>query len=249
MGVRRALALLFVLSTTPAFAADKVIVVTVTEGFRHDSIPAAERLIADLAPRLGFEVAFLREKSALIAGLSAEALRGVNAVMFVNTTGDLPVPSRESLLNWIAGGGSFIGVHSASDTWHEWPEYIEMLGGEFDHHPDQTARTVFVDNALNPATAVLPPSYVLFEEYYVFKNFDRNRVTMLLSLRTSPENSELGFFPLAWTREYGQGRVFYTAIGHRIEVWTSERFQEHIAGAIGWGLRRDLVPRRRAAKP
>jgi type 1 glutamine amidotransferase len=235
------------LSTAPAFAADKIIVVTVTEGFRHDSIPTAERLIADLAPRLGFEVAFLREESDLNDGLSAEALRGVKAVMFVNTTGDLPVPSRESLITWIAGGGSFIGVHSASDTWHEWPEYIEMLGGEFDHHPDQTARTVFVDNALNPATSALPPSYVLFEEYYVFRSFDPNRVNMLLSLRTSPEDGEPGFFPLAWTRDYGQGRVFYTAIGHRTEVWTSEWFQQHIAGAIAWGLRRDLVPWRRAA--
>jgi uncharacterized protein len=73
---------------------------------------------------------------------------------------------------------------------------------------------------------------------------------MLLSLRTSPEeDAGPGFFPLAWTRDYGQGRVFYTAIGHRIEVWNSEWFQQHIAGAIAWGLRRDLVPRRRTAKP
>ena len=249
MGVRSAFALLFLVSTVSALAADKVIVVTVTEGFRHDSIPTAERVIADLAPQLGFEVAFLREESDLQRGLSAANLRDVKAVMFVNTTGDLPVPARESLLAWIAGGGSFIGVHSASDTWHEWPQYIEMLGGEFDHHPDQIARTVFVDNALNPATAPLPPSYVLFEEYYIFKNFDRNRVSMLLSLRASPEDGAPGFFPLAWTRDYGQGRVFYTALGHRTEVWTSEWFQQHVAGAIAWGLRRDLLPRRRVVRP
>ena len=248
MGVRSAFALLFALSSAPALAADKIVVVTVTEGFRHDSIPTAEHFIADLAPRLGFEVTFLREASDLETGLSPAALRDVTVVMFVNTTGNLLVPSRESLLAWTAGGGSFIGVHSASDTWHEWPEYIEMLGGEFDHHPDQTARSVFVDNSSHPATASLPPSFVLFEEYYLFKNFDRNRVSMLLSLRTSPEEDGVpGFFPLAWTHDYGQGRVFYTAIGHRIEVWNSEWFQQHIAGAIAWGLRRDLVLRRRAA--
>ena len=247
MGVRSAFALLFALSAAPALA-DKIVVVTVTEGFRHDSIPAAERSIADLAPRLGFEVTFLREPSDLETGLSPAALHDVKVVMFVNTTGNLLVPSRESLLAWISSGGSFIGVHSASDTWHEWPEYIEMLGGEFDHHPDQASRSVFVDNGSHPATAPLPPSFVLFEEYYLFKNFDRNRVSMLLSLRTSPEaDAGPGFFPLAWTREYGQGRVFYTAIGHRIEVWNSEWFQQHIAGAIAWALRRDLIPRRRAA--
>lgn len=233
-----------------ALGVDRIIVVTVTEGFRHDSIPTAERVIADLAPRLGFEAAFVRDESELPAGLSTAALQSAKAVMFVNTTGDLPVPSREALLAWIASGGSFIGVHSASDTWHEWPAYIEMLGGEFDHHPDQTARTIFVDNASNPATASLPSPHDLFEEYYIFKNFDRNRVTVLLSLRTSPEDGAAGFFPLAWTRDYGQGRVFYTALGHRIDVWTSEWFQKHLEGAIAWGLRRDLVPRKRvAAKP
>ena len=70
---------------------------------------------------------------------------------------------------------------------------------------------------------------------------------MLLSLHTSPEDSGSGFFPVAWTRTYGNGRVLYTALGHRIDVWTSEWFQQHLTGAIAWGLRRDLVPRRRAA--
>src|SRR5205814_8405359 len=88
------LAVFFVLSTASALAADKIVVVTVTEGFRHDSIPTAERFIADLAPRLGFEVTFLRQESDLDGGLSPAALRDVKAVMFVNTTCDLPVPSR-----------------------------------------------------------------------------------------------------------------------------------------------------------
>ncbi|PYQ51435.1 MAG: hypothetical protein DMF59_07895 [Acidobacteria bacterium] len=137
LGRAAVLALLFL--SFPAFAAERIIVVTVTEGFRHDSIPTAERVIADIAPRLGFEINFVRDESELAIGLSPAALQSAKAVMFVNTTGDLPVPLRESLLAWIANGGSFIGVHSASDTWHEWPAYIEMLGGEFDHHPDQTA--------------------------------------------------------------------------------------------------------------
>src|ERR1700730_2860371 len=208
-------------------AADKIIVVTVTEGFRHDSIPTAEGVIADLAPRLGYEVDFVRDRSELPAALSPTALKDVKVVMFVNTTGDLAAPL-DSLLAWVADGGSFIGVHSASDTWHESPAYIAMLGGEFDHHPDQTARTIFVDSTTNPATASLPPSHDLFEEYYIFKNFDRNRVTMLLSMRTSPEDGGPGFYPLAWTHDYAKGRVFYTALGQRIDGWTSGWFQQQL---------------------
>ncbi|HEY8133024.1 MAG TPA: ThuA domain-containing protein [Thermoanaerobaculia bacterium] len=232
----------------PVMATDRVVVVTVTEGFRHDSIETAEMVIGDIGRRrLGFDVTFARDEAELATALSPEALRNVKLVMFVNTTGDLQLPARETLLQWISAGGSFIGVHSASDTWHEWPQYIEMLGGEFDHHPDQTTRAIFVENAAHPATASLPAPHDLFEEFYILKNFDANRVSMLLSLHTSPEDSESGFFPLAWTRTYGNGRVLYTALGHRIDVWTSDWFQQHLTGAIAWGLRRDLVPRRRAA--
>ena len=204
--------------------------VTVTEGFRHDSIPAAEHFITELAPRLGFEVTFARTEVDLPIALAPPALERVKLVMFVNTSGQLQLPSRESLLTWIAGGGSFIGVHSASDTWHDWPAYIEMLGGEFDRHPAQSLQTIFDERAGSP--------HPLFEEYYIFKNFDRTRVTMLLSLRSSPEDGRPGFFPLEWTRPYGQGRVLYTALGHRIEVWQDPWFRQHVADAIAWGLRR-----------
>jgi type 1 glutamine amidotransferase len=245
--VRTTLAL-FLFAALPVIAADRVVMVTVTEGFRHDSIETAEQVIAGIGEhRLGFAVIFVRSEAELATSLSPDALRNVKLVMFVNTTGDLQLPARETLLEWIAAGGSFIGVHSASDTWHEWPEYIAMLGGEFDHHPDQTTRTIFVENAAHPATASLPAPHDLFEEFYILKNFDPNRVSVLLSLHTSPEDSGSGFFPLAWTRNYGRGRVLYTALGHRIDVWTSEWFQQHLTGAIAWGLRRDLIPRRRVA--
>jgi hypothetical protein len=231
-------------------AADRLVVVTATAGFRHDSIETAEQVIAGIAARTRwFEVVFARDEDEMATMLSADSLRAAKLVMFVNTTGELQLPSRSALLDWIAGGGSFMGVHSASDTWHEWPEYIAMLGGEFDHHPDQTTRTIFVDDAGQLATAALPAPHDLLEEFYIFRNFDRARVAMLLSLRTDPEDGQPGFFPLAWTRAYGSGRVLYTALGHRADVWTNPWFQQHLTGAIAWGLRRDQIPRRRAARP
>jgi len=237
----------FLFSALPVMAADRIVVVTATAGFRHDSIETAKRVIGDIGAKTRwFEVVYARDESEMADALSPEALSEVKVVMFVNTTGDLQLPQREALLRWIANGGSFIGAHSASDTWHEWPGYIEMLGGEFDHHPDQTSRTIFVENTANPATSTLPESHILFEEFYLLKSFDPSRVSILLSLHVSPEDGQPGFFPLAWTRTYGNGRVFYTALGHRIDVWTSEWFQRHLTGAIAWALHRDELPRRRA---
>ncbi len=115
------------------------------------------------------------------------------------------------------------------------------MGGEFESHPDQMIADVVVDDPRHPSTAALPSPHSLFEEYYAFKNFSADRVSMLLSMRETTQ-------PLAWYRSSGSGRVFYTALGHREDVWTSDWFQQHITGAILWSLGKDTAPRRRAVR-
>ena len=131
-------------------------------------------------------------------------------------------------------------MHSASDTWHEWAPYLAMLGGEFESHPDEMEREVVVIGRNHPAMAGVQSPHVLFEEFYQLKNFDPDRVDLLLTLDDGS--------PMAWTREYGKGRVFYTALGHREDVWTSSWFQQHLTSAIWWALGGELAPRRRAIR-
>jgi type 1 glutamine amidotransferase len=221
--------------------AELILVVTATAGFRHSSIETAEEVLTELAPRLGCEVQFARDEQAITDAFAD--LSRFRVVVFANTTGDLQVGRRQRLLEWIQSGGSFVGIHSASDTWHEWPEYLEMLGGEFDFHPDQTTGLLVVEEAKHQSTATLDSPFSLFEEFYRFRNFDPARVRLLLTLREGSES-----LPMAWYRIYGSGRVFYTALGHREDVWTSEWFGRHLTGALQWALRRDLLPRRRAVR-
>lgn len=226
-------------------AADQVLVVTATAGFRHDSIETAEQVLSSISDQTGrFSVVFARTEEEMAEALIPERLVDIRLVMFVNTTGEVGVAGRASLLRWIQQGGSFIGVHSASDTWHESAEYIAMLGGEFETHPAETDVSVLVDARDHPATADLESPHRLFEEIYLFRNFHLEQVSMLLSLGASPENAQPGFFPLSWFRTYGRGRVLYTALGHRSDIWTSAWFQQHLTGAILWALER--TPRRRA---
>ena len=223
----------------------KIIVVTVTEGYRHESIETAELVISSLAASSErFTPQFVRSAAELPAALSADALASAKAVMFVNTTGELAWADRQRLLDWIAAGGSFIGVHSASDTWHEWTPYLDMLGGEFATHPPESEVEVFVDDFFHPAARHMSGPQKIFEEIYLFNRFARDRVKMILSLRASPEDGAPGFFPLSWHRRHGRGRVFYTALGHRVDIWQSEWFQKHLLGGIESVL--PSSPRRRA---
>ena len=203
-----------------------VLVITITAGYQHESIPVAEEVIAQLA-RGAFQVRYVRTPEEMPSSLD-----GVAVVMLVNTTGELP--RTLDLPRWVAGGGALIGVHSASDTWHEWPEYIAMLGGEFETHPEEMSRNLLVVDAAHPSTKDLPSPFALFEEYYVFKNLAPSNLLVTLDDGA----------PISWSRKHGAGRVFYTALGHRNDVWASAWFQQHLAGAITWALQKG--PRRRA---
>jgi type 1 glutamine amidotransferase/Spy/CpxP family protein refolding chaperone len=151
--------------------------------------------------------------------LSPEALKNYDAVAFLSTTGELPIPDKDAFFKWIADGHGFIGLHSATDTLHGTPEYIRMIGAEFAGHGRNHAREqVFNTDPKSPLTAGWSDSIALNEEFYLFKKFDSRKVHVLLEMKEQPYTKEVGEYPVSWIKMYGQGRMFYTSLGHRDDV-------------------------------
>jgi uncharacterized protein len=259
--------------TAPAQAAPKkVLVVTVTLGFRHSSIPTAEKVLAKLAEDTSaFTVDYARVepndpqykgdngkpdpakvnaaiKAVLDERMSAEALKNYDAVIFANTTGDLPLPDKQAFLDWVKSGKGFVGMHSAADTFHGFNGYLDMVGAEFKTHGAQVEVDALNQDQGCPICKHLPADWKVFDEIYQFKNFDRTKVHGLLTLDKHPNDKTPGDYPIAWCKDYGQGRVFYTSLGHREDVWdptwpdrknpkeVAEAYQKHILGGIKWAL-------------
>ncbi|MCP5524893.1 MAG: ThuA domain-containing protein [Verrucomicrobiales bacterium] len=256
---RGVLALAIVSLSASAAAPKKLLVVTATKGFRHSSIPTAERILGMLGAESGaFTVEYVRggadgkDDAEVAAKMSPTELVKYDGVVFANTTGDLAIPDKEFFLNWIKSGKAFIGMHSCSDTYHGYPPYIQMLGGEFLTHHAQVGVDCVNQSPGHPATAHLGPDYEVFDEIYLMKNFDRQQVHGLLGLDKHPNEGTPGDYPVAWCKEYGKGRVFYTSLGHREDVWDAEwtdgngnrrnspevskAYQQHILGGIKWAL-------------
>jgi type 1 glutamine amidotransferase len=260
----------------PTLAAPKrVLVVTTTTGFRHSSIGVAERVIAELGTRSGaFTVDYARVengdakfkgadgkedktkshaaiKEVLAEKMSRAALANYDAVIFANTTGDLPLPEREALLDFVKAGKGFVGVHSATDTFPGYPDYIDMIGGQFLRHGAQVEVDIINQDKSCAACRHLPESWKVFDEIYQLKKFDRAKVHGLLTLDKHPNDKTPGDYPIAWQKNYGAGRVVYTSLGHREDVWSPEEgnrknspevakaFQQHLLGAIKWALKLD----------
>lgn len=249
--IAKSLILLMTLGTfTAAHAADqpkKILLVTVTKGFRHSSIPTATKVITELGEKSkAFTVDLAATDADLMAKSTPEKLKTYDGFIFANTTLDLPLADKQAFLDAIKGGKGFAGMHSASDTFHgkdgKVDPYIEMLGGEFLTHGAQVGVECLVQDSKHPAVKHFGESYCIEkEEIYLLKNYDRTKVRDLLSLDKHPnKKKELGHFPIAWCKEYGTGKVFYTSLGHREDVWENKAYQEHILGGIKWSL--GLVP-------
>lgn len=216
----------------------RLLVVTVTKGFRHgDSIAVAETVLAGLGERSkSFSVDYVRTDEEMAQKMTREALKAYDGVVFASTTGELPLPDREGFLEWLKEGHAFIGMHAASDTFHKWQPYLDMVGGQFQTHGRQVKVTCLVQDKKHPATKKLGASFEVFDEIYQFKNFDRTRSRALIDMNEHPNDKTPGYYPVAWCHNYGKGKVFYTSLGHRVDVWNAPWYQDHILGGIKWAL-------------
>jgi type 1 glutamine amidotransferase len=221
-----------------ASVSKRVLYITLSAGFHHAVVPLSAKILKEIGAGNGFDVTATDDVSVISKG----GLRAYNAIAFY-TTGELPISDeqKEALLDFVKSGKGFLGFHSATDTFYKWPDYGEMIGGYFDGHPWHQEVSIKVEDQGNPATRHLGSSFAINDEIYQFRNFSRDRVHVLLTLDTSSVDMKKngvrrtdGDFALAWCREYGKGRVFYTALGHEPAVWQDERFQKMFIGALNW---------------
>ncbi len=207
----------------------RVLVVSETAGFHHPSIPAARAALVRLGERSSdFDVVPVASSSSL----TASALSRARAVVFLSTTGELRMapPGLERLLAWIREGGAFLGLHAASNTFANEPQFARMLGAQFKAHPFAGRGRVIVSDRTHPATRGLPSSFVVDDEFYVFTTNPRRRAHVLARRATKRDE------PLVWWRREGRGRVFYSALGHPNSAWRDPHALRLVEGGLRWAV-------------
>lgn len=209
----------------------RVLALSATAGFRHDSIPTARQTLQTLATTRGFTLTLTEN----LADLNATTLGATDVLVFLLTSGELgfDAAQKAAIVAFVERGGGFVGMHSATDTLYDWADYGRLVGAYFKEHPWTQEATVVVEDRAHAATRDLGASVRLMEEYYTFRENPRPVVQVLLSLDAASVGAS-GDFPLAWAQTIGAGRSFYTALGHFQSTWADARFQAHVAGAIRW---------------
>ncbi len=257
------LGLLAVLWGTTVAAQDtparkRVLAVGMSAGWQHDSVSDALATIYQLGKETGLWDTYIRTDTQLVTRkrlpMNGKNLDYFDAVFFM-TTGELPMDEEQktALLSFIRDDGKgFLGAHNATDTFYQWPEYGEMIGGYFDGHPWNTFDApVRVDDPSFPAMRHFPKNFRIFDEIYQTKSFDPSKVRVLMSLDTSQvdmtkQGVKYKEIPITWVRQYGKGRVFYCGLGHPPEVWHRPDVRQMWTEAVKWVLKLvdgDATPR------
>ena len=229
-----------------------VLVIGQTKGFEHDSVPDAMAAIYNMGKQTGLWDTTLRTDTELITkkplGNNARNLDYFDVLIFTSTTGELTLDDSQKadMLSFIHDEGKgFVGIHAALDTNYNWPEYGEMIGGWFDQHPWSTFNAPILNEDPNfPAVRHFPAAFVKYDEIYQPKAWSRDKVNVLLSLDPAKLNYDNNprihradhDFPVAWSKMYGKGRVFYSTLGHTEESWDDPDIRTMYFEAIKWSL-------------
>jgi type 1 glutamine amidotransferase len=235
----------------------KVLVFTLASGFVHSSIPTGAKTFELMGKKLGtWDTVISHDKEMF----QPDKLNEFDAVIMESTTGELfglkrgdykkmndeekahNDALRQSLVDYVKLGHGLVGVHAAGDCSYDWPEYGEMIGGYFNGHPWQHV-TYKIDDPSSPLTAMFPKNgFELSDETYTYKKepYSRSKLHVLASIDTSKmsdadkahENRPYDHdYALAWVHQYGKGRVFYAAHGHREEIyWNPVMLKFYLAG-------------------
>lgn len=249
-------------------------------GFEHsvvkekDGEPCfAEVVLRPICEKHGWELVSTKDGDIF----TPENVAKFDAFLFY-TTGDLTAEKatdgskpmskegKEALLKAIEGGKGFVGFHCASDTFHSpGPQneaqpidkrdpYIKMIGGEFIVHGAQQQTTQTIVDPKFPGAEELGSHFDMHEEWYSLKNFSDDLHVILVNETREMHDKcyERPPFPSTWIRNQGKGRVFYTSMGHREDVWTSKPFQSLVIGGITWAVgdaKADTTPNLKTVTP
>ena len=211
-----------------------ILVFSKTDGFTHGSIPAGNEALIELGLDNGFEVDTTQSAEVFTEG----DLASYAAVVFLNTTGDVLNKAQQGAFErYMEKGGGYVGIHSATDTEFDWEWYGKLVGAYFKDHPAVQEADLYIQNPNHPATEGLPEQWTITDEWYNFRDIQKDIHVLITIDEDSYKGGGNGeWHPISWFKEHGKGRVFYTGLGHRPEIYQDPLFLKHLLGGISYAV-------------
>lgn len=156
-------------------------------------------------------------------------------LLVLNTTGNTRYEGDETeIMEWVEEGGALVGIHNATDSFTDNPEWVRFMGGRFRHHPAQLDIATEITDRSHPITRGLD-DFTVHDELYLFADFNPAGVHLLAQTHSYDDN---GPVPIAWVKEPASGRLFYLSLGHNVSTLEDAHWQTFFKNGVEWALRR-----------
>jgi len=213
---------------------------------QHESVGHALATIEHLGYESGLWDTFIRTDSNIISATPKKtdgtpasggpSLANVDAIFY---EGHREVPleaaQKEELLKFVRDGHGFVAAHVALTSFASWPEFLDLIGARYEGHAFNGAGVVVNENPAFPATKHFPASFPFTDEFYQASEYSRDKIDVLLRL-VKPGAQPTEDIPVAWAKNYGKGRVFYSSFSHASETWDIRNVQQMYFEAMKWAL-------------
>ncbi|UHG92755.1 PVC-type heme-binding CxxCH protein [Spirosoma oryzicola] len=203
----------------------------------HKPIERVPQLMAALGSK-GINITYTDK----LEDINPDNLNKYDGLLIFANWDSIPKPQEKALLDYVSSGKGLIPVHCASYCFRNSAEYVDkVVGGQFWRHRMDTIQTRFTQPN-NPIVAGLP-SFKAYDETYLHSHLQAdNNVLAVREIKADQEKDKPGVKeePYTWTRQYGKGRVFYTAYGHDERTWSQPGFQQLLERGILWAVGDDV---------
>lgn len=213
----------------------KVLIFSKTARYYHESIPDGIAAIR----KLGIGHNFIVDDTIDSSAFNDQNLMKYAAVIFLSPSGNiLDSTGKAALQKFIRSGKGFVGIHAASTIEKDWSWYGQLVGGVFTGHPEPQQAIIQVSDKKNKATEHLPRYWTRKDEWYNFRNIQKDLHILLTVDEKTYKGGENGEnHPIAWYHEFDGGRAFYTALGHFREHYSDSLFLKHILEGIEYAIK------------
>jgi len=217
-----------------AMAENKVLIFSKTAGFHHQSIAAGITAIRLLGKQNGFDA----DTTTNAAQFTYRNLKKYDAVIFLNTTGDVLNEAQQlEFQKYIRSGKGFVGVHAATDTEFDWPWYGQLAGAYFSNHPKVQQAVLQAVEPASLLTRHLPEKWTKTDEWYNFKWIsDKLHIVLTVDETSYTGGKNSPSHPISWYQEFEGGRTFTTALGHTDDSYTDPLFLQHLLAGIKYAM-------------
>ncbi|MFX0021266.1 MAG: ThuA domain-containing protein [Candidatus Hermodarchaeota archaeon] len=158
-----------------------------------------------------------------------------DTTIFFTQFGEFTEDQEKNLLDFIASGKGFVGLHGASASFKMHPKYYEMIGGRFLKHKKKTNIDIKILDKSHPIMANLD-NFTFFDEPYRH-DFSMKGDMKVLAEGYYHDEKDPNPEPIIWVKTYGEGRVAFCALGHQAKSLKNKIYRTLIRDMVRWVLK------------